>query len=254
MTDLAVWERVRETAKDLIEHWLTRVEVPVPVGLDAAKFVTSYAWAQHCHHVALQFIQTTDRSEWWHASGSLVRLCHELAVKAQWIARVDGAVESDIYNHEKQRHRLYKSYFSVLDKSNIDPHPEAARWRASIPSLERPELVVANFRRICQEFKDHDSIYLAYQVLCRYSHADLLVVNDYIDLQSDNSPRSCNPTPRGTPDPLREFFMNSIAQSLVWSQSAVISQLGVEKDEVRRIADMAIRAGCYPLPPLKQSS
>jgi hypothetical protein len=79
----------------LLDYWLVELEeIKIAVGTDLRMFSGVYAWAQHCHHVGLQFIQITECTPWWGTVGALGRLCHELAVKAQRVSQVEGALDS----------------------------------------------------------------------------------------------------------------------------------------------------------------
>lgn len=240
-----------EPVKDLIEHWLTELTLEAKREVvEDPRFTCVWAWAAHCHHVAVAFIRVVEGEHlWWETAGSLVRLCHELGVKALWMAQSPEAFSSTLWKHQEERRKMHTTYVETIDDLKMESMPPELP-----PQMVKPEALVVDFRRTCDQFEIGSYMYLIYQILCEYSHASAGLTNEYTDLLSEsNKLESYRASPHETEASIKIMLTHVLGQSLVWAQASVLSMID-SPAEMARLRGVADQVKTEVLPALKQVS
>jgi len=224
-------KRTSAIARGLLAGWDARADAPL-VGTRKRKFnqqqlALAHGLCAHVHYLAGPALDLLDQGKVL-AALPLVRACFEAAVTAQWVTQTtDGApafVNEDVRQRRAQVLTLEKAVSSVFREAA----PEIA---ANFVDPLETSATAKGFHNLCNDLvPGRADAYSIYRVLSQYSHASVLVIDDY--LQATDTDTGPGLALRTDPvEPNGATWTNMLAASLVWAARAIDY---LDKDHVRR--------------------
>lgn len=220
-------KRVTAVARGLLLGWDARADAPL-VGTRKRKFnqqqlALAHGLCAHVHYLAGPALALLDEGKVL-AALPLVRACFESAITAQWVTQTtDGApafVNEDVRQRRAQIPTLEKAVSSVFREAA----PEIA---ARLVDRLESNTTARGFHNLCDDLVPGGAdAYSIYRVLSQYSHASVLVIDDY--LQATDTGLALRSVPV---EPNGATWTNLLAASLVWAGRAIDY---LDKNHVRR--------------------
>lgn len=251
---MAQWEEHLLIVEELLESWDSAELDHLPNDVDGQAFLASFSWAQHCHHVAKLYVKLLDETETWGLAAPLLRYCFELAVKAQWISKTPGALNSSVWETEQNRRKLAKSFTDSVkslgsDGSKLNVSDESFQDLIG-GKMDQPQTVWRNFLQICQVFENSAVLYLLYRVLSDACHPGPDIIHSYMVLGPDGHIQDLNSDPTPSAEEYYDLCMRTLGQCLLWAQSALFHHIP-QSAQWTRIRDFARRLELFYTIPLK---
>jgi len=221
--------RVSSVARGLLAGWEARADAPL-VGTCKGKFhhqqlALAHGLCAHVHYLAGPALDLLDKGQVL-ASLPLVRACFESAVTAQWVTQTtDGApafVNEDVRQRRAQVQTLEKAISQVLREAA----PEVA---ANLVDPLETSATAKGVHNLCNDLVPGGAdAYSIYRMLSQYSHASVLVIDEYLQATNTGPGLALGTAPV---EPNGATWTNVLAAALVWAGRAIDY---LDKDHVRR--------------------
>lgn len=222
-------KRVSAVARGLLAGWDARADAPL-VGTRKRKFnqqqlALAHGLCAHVHYLARPALDLLDEGKVL-AALPLVRACFESAITAQWVTQTtDGApafVNEDVRQRRAQVHTLEKAVSSVFREAA----PEIA---ANLVDPLETSATARGFHNLCDDLVPGGAdAYSIYRMPSQYSHASVLVIDDYLQTTDTGPGLALRTVPV---EPNGATWTSMLAASLVWAGRAIDY---LDKDRVRR--------------------
>ncbi len=221
--------RASAVARGLLAGWDSRADVPL-VGTRKRRFnqqqlALAHGLCAHAHYLADPALDLLDSGRVL-AALPLVRACFESAITAQWVTQTtDGApafVNEDVRQRRAQVQTLEKAVSEVFREAA----PEIA---ANLIDPLHTNATARGFHNLCNDLVPGGAdAYSIYRVLSQYSHASVLVIDDYLQATDTGPGLALHTHPV---EPNAATWTNVLASALVWAGRAIDY---LDKDHVRR--------------------
>jgi len=223
--------RVSSVARGLLAGWEARADAPL-VGTRKRKFqqqqqqlALAHGLCAHVHYLAGPALDLLDKGQVL-ASLPLVRACFESAVTAQWVTQTTDGAPAFVNEDVRQRRAQVQTLEKAISQVFREAAPEVA---ANLVDPLETSATAKGFHNLCNDLVPGGAdAYSIYRMLSQYSHASVLVIDEYLQA-TDTGPglalRTAPVEPNGA------TWTNVLAAALVWAGRAIDY---LDKDHVRR--------------------
>lgn len=181
-------------------------------GASRIQFIGTFGLVSHAHRLSVAAIELYERSLYWEAQ-PVIRSAYEHSLTAAWVAQYPDAATAFVKNGEKKRQTAVRAAVRAgFGEADASDTPDLSHIVSPLES------VAGNFEQICNGLAPGGAAaYTIYRVLCSYSHAGPVLVDNYIEKK--DASLSAEPKAMGTP----ETWMFLVCAGLVWAGSAMDS-------------------------------
>lgn len=222
-------KRVSSVARGLLAGWDARADAPL-VGTRKRKFnqqqlALAHALCAHVHYLTGPALDLLDTGKVL-AALPLVRACFESALTAQWVTQTTDGAPAFIDEDVRQR----RAHVQTLEKAVSQVFREAApKIAANLINPLETSATAKGFYNLCNDLVPGGAdAYSSYRMLSQYSHASVLVIDEYLQATDTGPGLALRIEPI---EPNGATWTNMLAASLVWAGRAIDY---LDKDRVRR--------------------
>jgi hypothetical protein len=222
-------KRVSSVARGLLAGWDARADAPL-IGTRKRRFhqqqlVVAHGLCAHVHYLAGPALGLLDKGKVL-AALPLVRACFESAITAQWVTQTTDGAPAFVNEDVRQRHAHVKTLEKAVSQVFREAAPEIA---ANLIDRLETSATAKGFHNICNDLVPAGAdAYSIYRMLSQYSHASVLVIDDYLQATDAGPGVALRTEPV---EPNGATWTNMLAASLVWAGRAIDY---LDKDHVRR--------------------